>query len=123
MEQRPTRAARSGARGAIIRQASRQQSRGGTVSETADVVIIGGGVIGVAIAWALAERRAGKIVLLERNALGSGASGKSGALVRTHYTNRYDSQLALLSLAVWRTWSERVGGPSPFTETGFLQVV
>jgi sarcosine oxidase subunit beta len=79
--------------------------------------------VGAAVAWALAERRAGRVTLLERNTLASGASGKSGALVRVHYTNPHDSRLALLSLELWRGWSERVGGPSPFSEVGFAQVV
>ena len=93
------------------------------MAEHADVVVIGGGIVGVATAWALAERHAGRVLLLERNALGAGASGKSGALVRVHYTNPHDSKLALLSLDVWRQWSERVGGPSPFSAVGFAQVV
>src|SRR5439155_11614318 len=93
------------------------------MGETADVVVVGGGIVGAALAWALAERRAGRVLLLERDALGAGASGKSGALVRTHYTNPHDTRLALLSLDLWRRWGERAGGPSPFTETGFVQVV
>src|SRR5437773_7413713 len=94
-----------------------------TMGETADVVVVGGGIVGAALAWALAERQAGRVLLLERDALGAGASGKSGALVRTHYTNRHDTRLALLSLDLWRQWEERVGGPSPFTQAGFVQVV
>jgi glycine/D-amino acid oxidase-like deaminating enzyme len=46
---------------------------------TADVVVIGGGVNGVSIAMHLAKRGAGKVVLLEKGHLASGATGRSGA--------------------------------------------
>ncbi|MFQ5767487.1 MAG: FAD-dependent oxidoreductase, partial [Acidobacteriota bacterium] len=42
------------------------RSRGKSVIETADVVIIGGGVVGNSIAWHLARRKAGRIILLEK---------------------------------------------------------
>ncbi len=61
--------------------------------ETADVVVIGGGVNGVSIAHALASRKVA-VTLLEQGALGSGASGRSSALVRMHYTNEWDARLA-----------------------------
>ena len=56
--------------------------------ETADVVVIGGGVMGTSIAFNLARRRAGRVVLLEKNTVCSGTSAKSSAIVRTHYTTR-----------------------------------
>ena len=55
--------------------------------DTADVVVIGGGVIGTSIACALASSGVRRVILLEKGALASGASGRSSALVRMHYTN------------------------------------
>lgn len=49
--------------------------------ETADVVIIGGGVIGASTAYYLARRKLGRIVLLERETLGSGSTGRSVASI------------------------------------------
>lgn len=49
--------------------------------ETADVVIVGGGVIGVSTAYYLAQRKLGRIVLLERETLGSGSTGRSVASI------------------------------------------
>ncbi len=49
--------------------------------ETADAVIIGGGVIGASTAFHLAERGMSRVTLLERSTLGGGATGKSGAAV------------------------------------------
>ena len=54
------------------------------MNETADCIIIGGGVMGASIAYQLARRGAGRVVLLERQALGNGTTGRSGAIVRQH---------------------------------------
>ncbi|HXJ83878.1 MAG TPA: FAD-binding oxidoreductase [Candidatus Methylomirabilis sp.] len=92
------------------------------MASTADVIVIGGGVNGVSIAHALAQRRV-KVVLVEKGALASGASGRSSALVRMHYTNEWDARLAWASFPIFRHWSELMGGPSVFTHTGFVNVV
>ena len=92
------------------------------MSQTADVVVIGGGVNGVSIAYALAARGV-KTVLVEKGALASGASGRSSGLVRMHYTNEWDARLAWASFPVFRNWTELMGGPTVFTHTGFVNVV
>ena len=92
------------------------------MSQKADVVVIGGGVNGVSIAYALAARGV-KTVLVEKGALASGASGRSSALVRMHYTNEWDARLAWASFPVFRNWTELMGGPTVFTHTGFVNVV
>jgi len=92
------------------------------MSQTADVVVIGGGVNGASIAYALAARGV-KAVLVEKGALASGASGRSSALVRMHYTNEWDARLAWASFPVFRNWTELMGGPTVFTHTGFVNVV
>jgi glycine/D-amino acid oxidase-like deaminating enzyme len=91
--------------------------------ETADVVVIGGGVNGASIAYALAARGVKRVVLLEQGPLAHGASGRSSALVRMHYTNEWDARLAWASFPVFRHWSELMGGPPVFTHTGFVNVV
>jgi glycine/D-amino acid oxidase-like deaminating enzyme len=93
------------------------------VSETADVVVVGGGVNGVSIAYALAVRGVGRVVLCEQVALANGASGRSSALVRMHYTNEWDARLAFASFPIFRHWAEIMGGPPVFTHTGFVNVV
>jgi len=90
--------------------------------ETADVVVVGGGVNGVSIACALAARGV-KTVLLDKGALAGGASGRSSALVRMHYTNEWDARLAWASYPVFAEWTERMGRPAVFTRTGFVNVV
>jgi sarcosine oxidase subunit beta len=90
--------------------------------QTADVVVIGGGVNGASINYALAARGL-KSVLVEKGAVASGASGRSSALVRMHYTNEWDARLAWASFPVFRHWAELMGGPPVFTHTGFVNVV
>lgn len=90
---------------------------------TADVVIIGGGVNGTSAAFHLATQGVTNVILLERRQLASGASGKSGALVRTHYTNVPESQLAFESLKVFQHFKEIVGYDAGYEGLGFTQVV
>lgn len=92
------------------------------MSQTADVVVVGGGVNGASIAYALAAKGV-KVVLVDKGALASGASGRSSALVRMHYTNEWDARLAWASFPVFRHWTELMGGPAVFTRTGFVNVV
>ena len=90
---------------------------------TADVIVIGGGVNGASTAFRLAELGVRRVVLLERRHLAAEASGKSGALIRMHYTNEAESRLAFASLPVFQHWAEIVGGNCGFQAPGFVQVV
>lgn len=90
---------------------------------TADAVIVGGGVNGASAAFQLMRRGAGRVVLLERHYLGAGASGKSGALVRMHYTNEAESRLAFESMKIFQHWGEIVGGSCGLETPGFAQLV
>jgi sarcosine oxidase subunit beta len=90
--------------------------------ETADVIVIGGGVMGTSIAFNLARRRAGRVVLLEKNTVCSGTSAKSSAIVRTHYTTRPTAVMALLARGIFERWADEVGGEAGFVRTGMLFV-
>ncbi len=90
------------------------------MTETADAVVIGGGCTGASIAFHLAERGVGRVVLLEKGALASGPTGRSTAIVRQHYSNEATARMALESLRVFQQWDDRVGGTCGFVRTGFL---
>ena len=92
------------------------------MSNTADIIIIGAGVHGASLAFHLAERGV-KPLVLEKNFIGAGATGRSSGLVRMHYDVRQDSELAWISFGYFKDWAERVGGECGFTRTGFLQIV
>src|SRR5438270_9350986 len=91
--------------------------------QTCDILIVGGGVMGTSIALALARRRAGRVLVLEKSYLGAGSSGKSGAIIRQHYSNRLTAAMAQKSLRVFEHFEDEVGGPPVFTRTGMVLVV
>jgi len=93
------------------------------MTRTADVVVIGGGANGTSTAFHLALLGVRNVVLLERRELAAGATGKSGALVRMHYTNEPESRLAFESLKVFRNFGEIGGGECGFDGVGFVQLV
>src|SRR3954467_3154410 len=66
--------------------------------ERADVVIIGGGIMGLALAWNLAAEGARKILVLERGYLCEGASGRNGGGVRAQWTTPTLIELAKESI-------------------------
>ena len=89
-------------------------------SRSADVVVVGGGCEGASTAWNLARLGAGRVVLLERDDLASGATGRSSAIVRTHYTHEALVRMALAGRRVFERFGEVVGGDAGFHRTGFL---
>lgn len=95
-----------------------------TSNETADAVIIGGGVMGCSIACnlALTAHRHGlrRIVVLERDTLGSGSTGRSSGCIRMHYSTAVNAELAWRSLNVFRNFDDIIGGECGYVETGFL---
>lgn len=91
--------------------------------DLADVVVIGGGATGASIAWQLAQRGAGRVVLLEKDGLAAGGTGWSSALIRQHYIYEELARMALYSLRVFERFSEIVGGDAGFRRTGFLVLV
>jgi sarcosine oxidase subunit beta len=90
---------------------------------TADVVIIGGGVVGCSILYNLGRLGVTDALLLERDVLGSGSTGRSQAICRMHYSNPVTATMAWESLGVFTHFGEVVGGDSGFVETGYLVVV
>ena len=90
---------------------------------SAEAVVVGGGVIGAAIAFHLTRLGMRDVVLLDKGALAAQASGRSGALVRAHYANEHEARLALAALAWFENWADLVGGDCGFVSTGFLQLV
>jgi sarcosine oxidase, subunit beta len=94
-----------------------------SLPKAADVVILGAGVMGTSIAFHLAKRRAGKIVVIDKDHVGHGGSGRSSALIRMHYSFPAEVELALISMPMFQNWQELVGAPGDFRRTGFVRIV
>lgn len=84
-----------------------------------DVIVIGGGINGVSIAYHLAKQNL-KVTLLEKNFIASGPTGLSSAIVRQHYSNPVTIRMAYQSLQVWANFAEAIAGDAEFTRTGFM---
>ena len=93
------------------------------LTKTADIVILGAGVMGASIAFHLARRKAGTIAVLDKDHVGRGGSGRSSALVRMHYSYPAEVRLAVASLRIFQHWREIVGEPGDFRKTGFVRIV
>jgi sarcosine oxidase subunit beta len=93
------------------------------MSETADILIIGGGVMGASIAYHLAKQGDRRVLLLERQGLGTGTTGRSGAIVRQHYSHDFTIRMAKESLEVFQHFDDLIGGDCGFTTTGMIVMV
>ncbi|MGD0074440.1 MAG: FAD-binding oxidoreductase [Candidatus Binataceae bacterium] len=76
------------------------------MGESADAVVIGGGIAGVNIAFQLASRGLRKVVLLEKTAIGAGASGKGAATVSAHFNGDIKMSLAHRALETWANFND-----------------
>lgn len=93
------------------------------MERSADVVVIGGGVMGVSIAHHLASAGAGKVMLLEKRFIGAGSSGKSGAIIRQHYSTSLLVRMARAGLTTFRDFEALIGEDAGWRRAGCLFVV
>ncbi len=92
-------------------------------AQIAEAIVVGAGVLGAAIAFQLTRHGLRDVLLVDKGEAGGGASHRSGALVRAHYTNAPEAALALAAQRWFHHWDALVGGDSGFARTGFLQFV
>lgn len=87
--------------------------------ETAEVVVIGGGVIGTSIACHLAESGR-EVLLLEAAGLGSGSTCKAAGGVRSSFSDPLNVAMGARGLQVYATFPERYGQQIDFARFGYL---
>ena len=93
------------------------------IPPSAEVVIIGGGVIGTSCAFHLAEAGVGDVVLIERDSLGSGSTCKAVGGVRSSFTNRANIEIGLRSLEAYSQFGERPGQDIDLQRVGYLYLI
>ena len=90
------------------------------MSSGASVVVVGGGVIGLSTARALVDRGVDDVLVLERDVMASGGTGRSSGVVRCHYGIRSLAAMAWRSLPVLADATEVLGEDSGYCNTGYL---
>jgi sarcosine oxidase subunit beta len=88
---------------------------------TADVVIIGGGIVGSSIAWHLTHAGCKNVLVIEReSSQGKGSTGKSMGGVRAQFSTPVNIQMSLYSIPFYARFEEVVGHPADYRPQGYL---
>src|SRR3989442_4843793 len=88
---------------------------------TAEVVIIGGGIVGSSIAWHLVSQGCKNVLVIEReSAQGKGSTGKSMGGVRAQFSTPVNIQMSLYSIPFYASFEERLGYPCDYRPQGYL---
>jgi glycine/D-amino acid oxidase-like deaminating enzyme len=90
---------------------------------TADVVIVGAGIMGVSTAYHLARRGAGRVVVLERDDVCSGSTALASGGIRHQYANRVGIELTLRSIETYERFADEFGVDPHFRQHGYLILV
>jgi sarcosine oxidase, subunit beta len=89
--------------------------------QTAEVVIIGGGIVGSSIAYHLTEAGCKSVLVIEREtAQGKGSTGKSMGGVRAQFSTPISIQMSLYSIPFYASFDEKLGYPADYRPQGYL---
>jgi sarcosine oxidase, subunit beta len=91
------------------------------MTETADVVVIGSGIVGSSVAYHLAEQGCANVLVIEREAhQGKGSTGKSMGGVRAQFSTPVNIQMSIYSINFFARFDEVVGHPADYRAHGYL---
>jgi sarcosine oxidase subunit beta len=91
------------------------------MTETADVVIIGSGIVGSSVAYHLAEAGCTNVLVVEREAhQGKGSTGKSMGGVRAQFATTVNIQMSRYSIDFFASFDEQLGYPADYRPHGYL---
>jgi glycine/D-amino acid oxidase-like deaminating enzyme len=96
---------------------------GHAVPATASVVVVGGGVVGCSIAYHLARRGVRDVVVLEREAVGSGTTSKAAGGIRAQFATETEIRFSLESLRVLSSFAAEFGVDPGFKQIGYLFLI
>lgn len=89
----------------------------------AEVVIIGGGVIGASTAWHLTELGVRSVVLLERDVLAAGSTSKSAGGIRMQFADPINVRIMQRSVPAYERFAEQLGADIGLRQPGYLFLV
>ena len=90
---------------------------------TADVVIVGGGIIGASIAYHLTKKGVRDVLVLERDRLGSGSTGKNAGGIRLQFSSEINVRLSQRSLPHIERFADEIGADPHFHQVGYLFLI
>lgn len=90
-----------------------------SIPASADVVIIGGGIVGVSTAWFLAKQGV-DVVLCEKGHIAGEQSGRNWGWVRQQCRDAREMPMMVESMKIWRTLADEIGEDVGYTETGCI---
>ena len=90
------------------------------IRSPADVVIVGGGVVGVSAAFHLAEAGVRNVVLLERGQLGEGSTVRAAGGIRAQFADELNVRIALRSIEAYERFPQRPGWEIGLHQDGYL---
>jgi sarcosine oxidase, subunit beta len=91
--------------------------------QSAEVVIVGGGIVGSSIAWHLTTAGCGSVLVIEReSSQGKGSTGKSMGGVRAQFSTPVNIQMSLYSIPFYARLESTLGHPSGYCGQGYLFV-
>ncbi|OLE77833.1 MAG: hypothetical protein AUG02_00325 [Chloroflexi bacterium 13_1_20CM_2_70_9] len=90
---------------------------------TADVVIVGGGIVGASIAYHLTRAGVRDVVVLERERLGAGSTGKNAGGIRLQFSSEINIRLSQRSLPRIERFKEEMGIDPDFHQVGYLFLI
>lgn len=94
------------------------------IPRTADIVIIGGGVMGASTAYHLAAREQKNVILLEKEQFyGQGATGRCAGGVRYQFSTEVNVRLSMLSLPMLERFEDEIGQAIDFRQCGYLIIL
>src|SRR5262245_2966014 len=93
------------------------------MTETADVLVVGAGIMGISTAYHLARRGAGRMRVLERATVCSGSTALASGGIRHQYSNRVGIELTLQSILTYERFEDEFGVDPRFRQHGYLLLV